>query len=258
MKLRSMVALLCGGALALTGSPLAALAQVDPLAAVRQSLPADPEDAERALRELLWRTVAEAGAAEVMLASSLNQPDSAEAGAQDRLLEETVTARRLLTALLDTIVLKTEWGKEELERLRRRYPASALFLRYQAELAGREGDFEAALAIHDRLLGMRPADAGVQILRARTLEALGRTDQAIAAYTRALDIAPEDENAFRALVRLRRQNGTLPALLEQVRRLRTLYPDRPGLAERETEIIHRLGSAGDVGGTDHQPYEVMR
>lgn len=248
-----------GAALALTARPAPAQTQIDPLAAVRESLPAEPDAARRALQEILWKTVAEVGATETMLAVSLDRADSLDVATQDRLVDETITARQLLTALLDTIVYETEWGGDELQRLRRRYPASVVFLRYEAELAGRQGDDEAALAIYDRILGMRATDAASQSARAATLERLGRTEQAIAAYSRALELAPANDTTFRALVRLHRQNETLPVLLEQVRRLRTLYPDTPGLSERETEILHRLGrvtgGAADAANA-RQPLEV--
>jgi tetratricopeptide (TPR) repeat protein len=230
-------------------------AQEDPLSAVRRTLPADPAAAKLALQELLRSTVAAVGAGELMLARSLEEADTTRAAEQKQLAAETLDARRLLVALLDTIVFRTEWGAEELGRFRRRYPTSVLFLRYEADLASRGDDPETALAIYDRLLGMRAADAGLQVARAEVLEQLGRRAEAIAAYTRALELAPADEMAFRALVRLRQENGTLPALLEQVRRLRTLYPNIPGLDEREVEVLHRLGRGTETGIGDGQPSE---
>jgi tetratricopeptide (TPR) repeat protein len=229
----------------------------DPLAAVRQSLPAAPDSARGALSALLWETIAKAEASEFALAQALNveEVDSTSAAASEVLYDSVADGRVLLVALLDTVVLKTEWGAGELTRLRRRYPSSALFLRYEARLASQRGEHEIALAIYTRMLGQRPSDAELHISQAKELEALGRTTEAAAAYTRAFELEPSDEALFRALVRLREQSETLPALLEQVRRLRTLYPDTPGLAERETEILHRLGRLTEVGATAYQPRE---
>jgi tetratricopeptide (TPR) repeat protein len=236
----------------------------DPLAAIRASLPADPEAARIALIEALQETVGKVGSAELSLARSFGEADSAPRGGgldsarvagQRELIAGTVDARRLLVALMDTIVFETDWGETELWRLRRRYPASAFFLRYEAEVKQRQGELDDALAIYDRLLGMRPALAELQLARAEILEELGRAEEAMDAYTRALEIEPEDETAFRALVRLRQENGTLVQLLEQVRRLRTIYPDLPKLAEREIEVLHRLGRDSGIHDVNQQPLE---
>jgi tetratricopeptide (TPR) repeat protein len=218
----------------------------DPLAEIRNSLPSDPTGARIALIEILWEAVGKVGSAELMLVRSMEDADSARSVEQRgveqrRRASATVEARRILVALMDTIVFETSWGEAELWRLRRRFPTSAFFLRYEAEVRKRQGEYDDALAIYDRLLGARPALAELLRERAALLELLGRAGDAIDAYTRALEIEPEDVTAFHALVRLRQENGTLPALLEQVRRLRAIYPDTPGLAERETEILHRLG-----------------
>jgi tetratricopeptide (TPR) repeat protein len=156
-----------------------------------------------------------------------------------------MAARRDLVALLDTIVLRTAWGADELRDLRRRYPASSVFLRYEAALASRDGRFGDALAAYDRLLSQRPADAALLRLRGDALVQLGRSEGAAAAYTRAFELEPTDTAGFGALLRLRREDGTLPQLLEQVRRLRLLHPDEVLLAEYETELLHRLGRHRD-------------
>jgi hypothetical protein len=54
---------------------------------------------------------------------------------------------------------------------------------------------------------------------------------------------------------LRQENGTLVQLLEQVRRLRTIYPDLPKLAEREIEVLHRLGRDSGIHDVNQQPLE---
>lgn len=213
----------------------------DPLAEIRAKLPADPEQARIALAEALWEAVREVGAAELMLARSLEAGDSIQAEVQRELTARTVEARELLVALMDTIVFETEWGGAELERLRRRYPTSSFFLRYEAEVRKRGDDLEGALSIVDRLLGMRPTVAELQREKAGLLEALGRAEAAIAAHTRALELEPGNEESFRALVRLRQENGTLPALLEQIERLRTIHPEILELVEREREVLHRMG-----------------
>ncbi|HSH45677.1 MAG TPA: tetratricopeptide repeat protein [Longimicrobiales bacterium] len=226
----------------LLGAPSGAVAQDVDRAAVRGA-DRSAVDADRAsLVERLHRLVAEAEREELAVASRMEADNAPGAeAARDTLMDATRETRERLVALLDTVVLRTEWGGDELARLRRRYPASALFLRYEAELAMRDARFEAAVAVYDRLLAMRPDVAELHARRGAALEGLGRSSPAIVAYTRALEADPRDPEAFPALVRLRHDDGSLPALLAQVRRLRTLYPGLEMLRERETEILHRMG-----------------
>ncbi|HEX5520241.1 MAG TPA: hypothetical protein VFX29_01045 [Longimicrobiaceae bacterium] len=246
------------GALLVLAVPAALVAQsapADPLAAARRTLPSAPDSARAALSALLWQTIAEAERSEFALAQALDEMevDNGSAAASEALYDQVADGRTLLVALLDTVVLKTTWGANELARLRRRFPSSPLFLRYEARLASQNGEHAAALAVYTRLLGQRPADAELHTVRAGELEALGRATEATAAYTRAFELEPQSEPIFRALLRLREQDATLPALLEQVRRLRTLYPDVPNLAEHEIELLHRLGRLDEAGEAARPP-----
>jgi tetratricopeptide (TPR) repeat protein len=255
------LALGCAAA-AVAASPLGAQqpsSAADPLSAVRRSLPAAPDSARTALSALLWQTIAEAEVSEFALAQSLDnlEAESPSTAVSDALYDQVAEGRRLLVALLDTVVLRTEWGADELARLRRRYPASPLFLRYEARLASQRGEHETALAVYSRLITQRPADVELHLAYASALDALGRTAEAVAAYTRAFELGPRDERVFRALVRLREEDGTLPALLAQVRRLRTLYPEVPNLAEHEIELLHRLGRLDEAGEAARPPQKNM-
>lgn len=239
------IALVVFATFAIVTLPLTAQQPVpagDPLAAVRETLPADHESARRALSGALWQAIAAVERSEFALAQSLDDPNPNGDSEADRALYEQINDDRLLlVALLDTVILKTAWGADELDQLRRRYPGSPLFLRYEAQLNRQRGDHEAALDAFTRLLDQQPSDADLHAERARELEALGRMSEAIRAFTRAFDLEPENVEIFRALVRLREEAGTLPTLLEQVKRLRILYSDISALTEYEIEILHRLG-----------------
>ncbi|MEJ2185270.1 MAG: hypothetical protein P8Z36_04950 [Gemmatimonadota bacterium] len=155
-------------------------------------------------------------------------------------------ARRgaLLAALrqaLDIVVLRAHDGDAELARLRRTYPESALLDRYAARRAVLDGRLAEAADRYDALVHDAPADTTLQRERAALLVRLDRTADAIAGYERVLEMRPEDPNAFHALLRLRGANGSLQALLAQVRRLRVRLPDSPVLLDHEIELLHRLG-----------------
>lgn len=212
---------------------------------VRQS----PSDSARiAARLLLRELIEEAELVETELARTLGQPmDSASGAGNDLLHAEITKGRERLTSVLDSVVLRTEWGAEELKLLRQQYPVSPLFLRYEAKLASRDGDHAAALDLYTRLLSRRQSDPSLHAARARELELLGRVDAAIGAYSMAFELAPDDDHPFRELVRLRQLNETLPSLLAQVRRLRSLQPDLIELREHEMEVLHRLGRLKEAG-----------
>jgi tetratricopeptide (TPR) repeat protein len=147
----------------------------------------------------------------------------------------------LLKATLDTIVLGRPWGLGELEQLRLAYPGSALLERYVGAVAERDGSDSVALAVYDAVLRREPADPATHRARAAVLIRLDRKPEALAAYTRALDLEPEHEAAFRALVILRQRDSTLADLLTQVRRLRVRLPRSRPLADHEVELLQRLG-----------------
>jgi len=156
------------------------------------------------------------------------------------------TAAHLLSEVrpaLDTMVFRTSWGGAELEQLRLAFPGSPLLDRYAARLAERDGETAGALALVDRLLARDAADGELQRARGRLLERAGRPRDALDAYARALDLAPEDDSAFRSLERVAEGQGAgaLDALLDQIRRLRIRRPESRVLADHEIEVIERLG-----------------
>jgi tetratricopeptide (TPR) repeat protein len=156
-------------------------------------------------------------------------------------LERRQRVADLLRATLDTIVFARPWGLDELRELRLAYPGSALIERYMGRIAEREGNDSAALVVYDAVLRRDAADPVTQAARAALLERMGRGPDAITAYTRAFDLAPEDDAVFRALQTLRQRDGSLADLLAQVRRLRVRLPRSRVLGEHEVEVLQRLG-----------------
>jgi predicted Zn-dependent protease len=246
--LPALLASLCGSA-PLACPPLHAQAGTGALDEFRRNTPADEDSARALLRGLLAGAIARVEASELSMLEAYEQSDTPTAAAdQERTLATTAVAREELTALLDTIVLRTSWGEAELQRLRRAHPASVVFLRYEAQLAVRDGRDDAAIVVYDRLLSARPADGELLRLRGEALARLGRSSDAIAAFARAFELEPGHEPTFRALLRLRRDENTLPDLLQQVRRLRLVHPDVAALAEYEAELLHRIGGAPTTAG----------
>lgn len=201
-----------------------------------------PDSGRPLLRGALWRGVERVQLLElraVAAASADNGQRSLEAAGP--VFEQRDEIGALLTAVLDTVVFETDWGSEELDDLRAAFPHSALLERYAARLAAVDGRPHDAVRLYDRLLRRTPTDVRLQRERAAVLDRTGQTREAMVAYTRTLELTPEDPEVFRALVRLHRAAGSLEQLLEQIRRLRLRLPESAVLADREIEVLHRLG-----------------
>jgi tetratricopeptide (TPR) repeat protein len=211
-----------------------------PLALLRLTHPA-PDAAAALVRRAAWHGVAALQLAELALTGLGDVVASPRAAARARpALDRRARLEALVRQALDTLVYGTASGDSDLTRLRRAYPRSPLLERYAAALAIRSGRDEEALGLLDGILTDRPADAEMQRDRAATLERLGRSVEAAAGYARALDLDPEAEPAFRALLRLRQSGGELDLLLAQVRRLRVGLGTSRTLVVREVEVLQRL------------------
>lgn len=218
-----------------------------PLAVLHLTRPA-PARARQLLQATEWRAVAALQNLELAGGSSL----SAAARATPEQARYQVRLATLVRMVLDTVVLETSWGPDELVQLERSYPGSPLIARYGAMLAERRGQDSAAVADYVRLIREAPGDTGIQRDDAALLDRLGRATEAAEAYTRLLEMIPEDSAAFRALVRLHERSGSLEPLLAQVRRLRVRLPHSQSLGEHEIEVLQRLGRLEEAAAVAKQ------
>jgi Tfp pilus assembly protein PilF len=214
------------------------IAQLALLRLTRQS----HDGARLLLRRAAWRGMDELQRLELTTTAIASGQLNLRVIARSRpALERRQRVADLLRATLDTIVFARPWGLDELRELRLAYPGSALIERYMGRIAEREGNDSAALVVYDAVLRRDAADPVTQAARAALLERMGRGPDAITAYTRAFDLAPEDDAVFRALQTLRQRDGSLADLLAQVRRLRVRLPRSRVLGEHEVEVLQRLG-----------------
>ena len=199
------------------------------------------------LRRAAWRGLDRLQILELRGAAAISGPTTTRSIRRARpVLDQTKAMRDLVQTALDTMVFKTSWGPTELQQLQKAYPQSNLLERYAADLAARKGDDQLALSGYDKLLRQEAANPTVLRQRAALLEKMGRPADAIAGYTRAFDLAPEDESTFRTLLRLRESNGTLGDFLAQIRRLRIRQPGSRTLGEHEVEILQRLDRVAEA------------
>jgi tetratricopeptide (TPR) repeat protein len=85
-----------------------------------------------------------------------------------------------------------------------------------------------------------PRDASTLCARGRMLERLGRFDDGRQSYMRALDVSPLSRDIFNRLLDVSERTGTVPSLLEQIGRLRQLYPKLTHLEEWHERVKTRL------------------
>ena len=166
-----------------------------------------------------------------------------------RTIPDTADVEPRVRALLDSLVLGSARGDDEVRALRGAWPASPLLAEYDARSALQHGRFDVARLILDTLTRDRPAEVPLQRLRAEALARAGHATEAARAYALLLDLAPEDQAAWRALLELRAGTTGMEQLLAQVRRLRVRLPDSALLTEHEVELLERLGrlqEAADV------------
>jgi len=164
-------------------------------------------------------------------------PDSITDGERTAQQAALVAAR----AALDSAVLLPPWGGETLADLRRAYPESALLARYVARRALRDHQAARALGQYEALLRRAPRDVELLAGRATALDSLDRGPEARAAWMRVLDAEPEHGDAFERLLQVPGDSASREALLQQVRRLRELEPERRLLVSREIRVLQALG-----------------
>lgn len=218
-----------------------------PLALLHLTRPPSDSARQRLLRIALWRGATALQTSELAATNALSGPVTPGRVAAARpLLARREQLVADLEAALDTVVLHTAWGPEELAQLRLAYPGSTLFDRYAARLDAQRGDDSAALGLYDGLLRRDATDAEVQQDRAALLERMARDSDAVMGYARAFELLPGDSASFRALVRLQDRAGHLTELLDQVQRLRLRMPASRALAVDEIELLQRLGRLAEA------------
>ena len=119
--------------------------------------------------------------------------------------------------------------------------ADAVNLEGNALFAG--GRFAEALAAFRRALALKPEDANNRLDQLKTLEKLGRLEEAAAEAERFLRDSPNDPELLAALGRIRLAQG---GGTEGLQALRQAFAADPGIYPRLNEAAARLIAAGDL------------
>lgn len=92
---------------------------------------------------------------------------------------------------------------EQANFLMSRDPDNPVFQSHYAIESMQAGDYETALAYFDRVLKVLPDDPATLVSRGHALKTYGRTDDAIASYRRATEVAPGHGDAWYGLANLK-------------------------------------------------------
>lgn len=219
-----------------------------PLGLIRLTRPGR-DSATALLRRAAWRGLERLGQVEMASVAAVSGPTDARRMARAQpVLERQAELRETVQAVLDTVVLQTDWGPAELERMRQGFPDAAILDRYAARLAAHQGRDSAALAMTRELLRRFPQAVELHRDLARLVERTRGGKASLAAWRQALELEPEHEPTFRASLAAHRAAGRLDALLEQVERLRGIDRGSRVLAEFQIELLHRLGRLEEAAG----------
>jgi tetratricopeptide (TPR) repeat protein len=153
-------------------------------------------------------------------------------------------ARRVAAAVqrvADALARDPEWGTNEIASARRAFGDGRLLLLAVARAARAQGQADSAARVLEVLVERHPLDAELRAEYATALAAAARYADAQRAWVARFEQLPGDTLAFRALVALANDSGTLASLAARVQWLRERRPGSVPLAEQAVELWHRLG-----------------
>jgi len=207
----------------------------------RTLMTGDVRGADEALRPWLLSNPDDRGvvALAALCRLRLQRPDEAEQILRDGLRHcSNDSGLRLQLAQVLELVGRFDDAEAECRLLRadERYAVEATML--DARLRMRRGRPAEALALYDGLAGSRPPSAHLETARACSLEAMGRTTDAITALRHALELTPDHGGARLSLAKLLVATGRRaeadPLLNSLLRRWPNLPPARALLAAPAT------------------------
>jgi len=143
---------------------------------------------------------------------------------------QSVALLRIYAGQLSALGRDTEAAEVEARYAALRFDDSH-FLSQLVELAVARRDPAGAERWLDRFIKSEPDSAWARAVAARTYRALGQRQRAVAAYQRALALAPEDVPALRALSDLYGEEDRRDEQLKLLRQILTLTPQDKGVRE---------------------------
>lgn len=179
-------------------------------------------------------------------------------GADEATLERRARARALVTAGLDTLLAAGARGRTAIKVLATDWPGMDQVRRAEVRAAFLAHDAGDALQLVDRMQVTAPRDTQLLRWRADALDSLLRAADALRTRQARFELAPDDADGWRAVLRAHEAAGSLPRLRESLARLRIVYPDSRAVREHEIEVLHRLGRRDEAARLMADTLEVSR
>lgn len=164
----------------------------------------------------------------------------------DAALDRRARARARVSAGLDTLLAAGMRGRVAIRALAVDWPGVDQVRRAEVRAALGANDATDALALVERLAPAAPRDTQFLRWRAEALDGSGRAAEALRARQARYELAPEDADGWRALLRAHEAAGSLATLRTSLARMRLLYPDSRAVREHEIEVLHRLGRSDEA------------
>lgn len=125
-------------------------------------------------------------------------------------------------------------------------PKSAILLYFQAEIYFRRAQLKDAEKYYLMSLNTNPAFEELHLKLAEMYSRLGLNSKAILSYKRVLGLNPESHDAYSALIKLAKINGTLSSLCDEWLNMFRVQKDNKILKEFLIEALHKAERISDA------------
>ncbi len=146
-----------------------------------------------------------------------------------------------------SVIIARDAGLDEaldhLQSFGERHPAHAIdMILAQAQLLASRREYERSLEIYDRVAGYRPEEERVILGRSEVLLGLGRTDEAIREYRRAVRLRPDSALALNALgYTLTYHGDDYREAARLIEKALELEPGNAAIIDSYGWVLYRLG-----------------
>jgi len=127
----------------------------------------------------------------------------------------------------------------EIDRLLKSEPENPAYLIIKAAVLARMGDHLPALKIYEKLFENYSHHAGAQMFYGHTLKTVGKTDEAIVAYRKAIELSPSIGEAYWSLANLK----TFEFSDEDIAKMREQFRPEIGDPDDQGHLAFALGKA---------------
>ena len=132
-----------------------------------------------------------------------------------------------------------EQSESEIDRLLTSEPKNPAYLILKGAVLSRKGDHLPAIQIYETLFENYPHHASAQMFYGHTLKTVGKTDEAVVAYRKAIDLSPSIGEAYWSLANLK----TFDFTDDDIANMREQFQPDTGDPDDQGHLAFALGKA---------------